>query len=193
MLLRPLNGRSAFDAYALGSHSSCRAAVPDSPTRVFHYLLVTVDGNQVVGVALQPGRRIAFLGLRDGVGPFVPRTLTISDVKDRRDQALPSQALPIETPITGTAGVVAGQVLGADGRPVAFAEVRLLHTAQCTGGPVTVGVSVKRADDQGHYGFDYVRGDFATKILAINTESEESRSIGFSISMSLLTSTIAAI
>jgi len=33
----------------------------------------SVDGNKVVGVALQPGRRVAFLALRDPIGPFVPR------------------------------------------------------------------------------------------------------------------------
>ena len=31
------------------------------------------DANRIVGVALQPGRRIAFLALRDPIGPFVPR------------------------------------------------------------------------------------------------------------------------
>ena len=38
---------SAFDAYALGSASSCRAPKPTSDAHVFGYLLVTVSGSQV--------------------------------------------------------------------------------------------------------------------------------------------------
>ena len=38
---------SAFDAYAIGSNSSCRAPKPASAANVFHFLLVTVNGNQV--------------------------------------------------------------------------------------------------------------------------------------------------
>ncbi len=39
---------SAFDAYAIGSGgSSCRAPRPGSNANVFHFLLVTVNGNQV--------------------------------------------------------------------------------------------------------------------------------------------------
>ena len=46
------------------------------PEDLTHY---AIDGNQVVGVALQPGRRIAFLALRDPYGPFVPHQLTVSE------------------------------------------------------------------------------------------------------------------
>ncbi|MDX6538897.1 MAG: acid phosphatase type 7, partial [Gaiellales bacterium] len=38
---------SAFDAYAIGSNSSCRAPKPTSAANVYHFLLVTVNGNQV--------------------------------------------------------------------------------------------------------------------------------------------------
>ena len=38
---------SAFDAYAIGSNSSCRAPKPASAANVYHFLLVTVKGNQV--------------------------------------------------------------------------------------------------------------------------------------------------
>ncbi|HMC78364.1 MAG TPA: CARDB domain-containing protein, partial [Vicinamibacterales bacterium] len=47
-----------------------------------------VDGNRVVGVALQPGRRIAFLALRDPFGPFVARQITISSVRDMRGNVM---------------------------------------------------------------------------------------------------------
>ena len=40
-------GCSSFDAYAIGSGSACHAPVPRSKSQVFHYLLVTVNGQQV--------------------------------------------------------------------------------------------------------------------------------------------------
>ena len=46
----PLEGASncsAFDAYAIGTGSSCRAPAPTSDAQVYGFLLVTVDGNQV--------------------------------------------------------------------------------------------------------------------------------------------------
>lgn len=38
---------SGFDAYAIGSGSSCRAPKPTSNSHVYEFLLVTVNGNQV--------------------------------------------------------------------------------------------------------------------------------------------------
>jgi hypothetical protein len=38
---------SAFDAYAIGSSSSCHAPKPASAAKGYHFLLVTVNGNQV--------------------------------------------------------------------------------------------------------------------------------------------------
>jgi Fibronectin type III domain/Calcineurin-like phosphoesterase len=45
--LGSISGCSAFDAYAIGSSSSCNAPKPTSSTQVFHYLKVTVNGGQV--------------------------------------------------------------------------------------------------------------------------------------------------
>jgi hypothetical protein len=45
--LGSVNGCSAFDAYAIGSGSSCHAPKPTSDAHVYEYLLVTVNGNQV--------------------------------------------------------------------------------------------------------------------------------------------------
>jgi hypothetical protein len=45
--LGSVSGCSAFDAYAIGSGSSCRAPKPTSDSHVYEYLLVTVNGNQV--------------------------------------------------------------------------------------------------------------------------------------------------
>ncbi len=45
--LGTVSGCSAFDAYAIGSGSSCRAPKPVSTANVYGFLLVTVNGNQV--------------------------------------------------------------------------------------------------------------------------------------------------
>jgi hypothetical protein len=45
--LGSVSGCSGFDAYAIGSGSSCRAPKPTSDSHVYHFLLVTVNGNQV--------------------------------------------------------------------------------------------------------------------------------------------------
>jgi acid phosphatase type 7 len=45
--LGSVSGCSSFDAYAIGTRSSCRAPKPTSDAHVYHYLLVTVNGNQV--------------------------------------------------------------------------------------------------------------------------------------------------
>jgi hypothetical protein len=45
--LGSVGGCSAFDAYAIGSGSSCRAPKPASDANVYGFLLVTVNGNQV--------------------------------------------------------------------------------------------------------------------------------------------------
>lgn len=45
--LGSVSGCSAFDAYAIGSGSSCRAPKPGTDANVYGFLLVTVNGNQV--------------------------------------------------------------------------------------------------------------------------------------------------
>ena len=45
--LSPINSCSPFDAYALGAATSCRAPIPETPLAVFHFLLVTVDGDAI--------------------------------------------------------------------------------------------------------------------------------------------------
>ena len=42
-----VNGCSAFDAYAIGSKSSCHAPKPTSTAQVYHFLDVVVNGGQV--------------------------------------------------------------------------------------------------------------------------------------------------
>ena len=148
------------------------------PEDLTHY---AIDGNQVVGVALQPGRRIAFLALRDPYGPFVPHQLTVSGVADARSQAMPAASVPIESTMTDDGGVVTGQVIRADGTPVPFANVRLFYILQCDLGPQTIGVSSKTADAQGRYGWDFVSNRMIDQIVAVDGQSDQSRDLKFTI------------
>jgi len=130
-----------------------------------------VDGNKVLGASLQPGGRIVLLSLQDGVGPFVARTATASNLADRLgDPMNPSTAtVPIATTISSQGASFAGQVRGADGKPIAHARLQLSQVAPI---PVSTGalaglgdlaaekevpVTVKDLDATGHYSFDYVR------------------------------------
>src|SRR5262249_55209928 len=123
----------------------------------------TVDGNQVVGVALQPGRRIVFLALRDPIGPFVPRQLTAAAVADSRGLSMTPQTIPIETTVTGGA-VVAGQVIQSDGTPLP-ANVRLFYFIN----EQWLGISSKSTDSEGRFSWDYVLKDVpAEKIVAVD-------------------------
>ncbi|MCU0256490.1 MAG: carboxypeptidase regulatory-like domain-containing protein, partial [Vicinamibacterales bacterium] len=143
-----------------------------------------VDGNRVVGVALQPGRRIVFLALRDPIGPFVPRSLTVSGLADRRGQPMPApDTRPIAITVPETAGVVSGQVLNATGQPASFANVRLFYQAVCGDELVTFGISSKPADEQGRYSFDYVwRPNISNvKLVALDPDTEQFREVRFTL------------
>ena len=142
-----------------------------------HYLM---DGNKVVGVALQPDGRIAFIALRDPVGPFVARTITVQDVADLRGQAMTAQSAPIEMTAEDLGGVVSGRVLRADGSPVPFASMRLFYP--CIGGDDEIhwiGISSKNADADGKYSWDYVLR--SPRVLAVDPETDEFRDLRFGV------------
>jgi hypothetical protein len=141
-----------------------------------------VEGNRVVGVALQPGRRIAFLALRDPYGPFVARQITISQVKDMRGHDMQPWSGPIQATVPDTGGVVSGRVLNADGTPVPFANLRLFSMLACEAGdPQWVGISSKAADADGKYQFDYVTRLLGDRLLAVNQETGENRNVRFNV------------
>ena len=135
------------------------------------------ENNEVVGVALQPGARIAYLALRDPVGPFVERQMTILNASDLRGQEMTdSWTGYIEPTIEDEPyGVVSGQVLNADGTPIPYADVRLF-TGFCGG---YHGVSAKTADADGNYSWDFVF--LGSKVIAVDQETGESRSIPFCV------------
>ena len=95
---------------------------------ITHY---DVEANQVVGVAIQPGRRIVYLALRDPFGPYVPRTITVSDVQDRPARRWRARPVPMVSTINRMGAVVSGRVLRADGAAASDAEARLFTFVYC--------------------------------------------------------------
>ena len=136
------------------------------------------EENQVVAVAFQPGGRIVYLALRDSVGPFVQRQITVSNITDLRDNVMDPWTGPIEATITEPGAVLSGKILEADGTPVDMAEVRyFISNGECG----WVGISAKRAGVDGGYGWDFVVKNRRGKIIAIDPETEESRSVQFTV------------
>ncbi|MEQ1871699.1 MAG: Ig-like domain-containing protein, partial [Vicinamibacterales bacterium] len=144
-----------------------------------------VDANKVVGVAAQPDRRIVYFAMRDPIGPFVPRSLTVGNVADRKGQTMPQQTLPIETTVVEPAGVVSGRVIQADGTPVPFANIRLIYWVQCEDEVVPVGISSKSTDENGRYSWDYVLKNggnlVRVQIAAVDPITEQPRIINFNV------------
>jgi hypothetical protein len=135
------------------------------------------ENNEVVGVALQPGGRIVYLALRDPVGPFIERQMTILNATDLRGQDMTGPWTgPIEPTITDEPyGVVSGKVLNADGTPVPYTDIRLF-TFFCTG---YHGISTKTTDAEGNYAWDFVFN--SSKVIAVKQETGEFRPIPFTV------------
>ena len=139
------------------------------------------DGNRVVGVALQPGRRIAFIALRDPIGPFVARTIAISNIADSRGHIMGTWTGPMETTVSQDGARVSGRILDASGAPMPFADVRLFYQLDCGLEKTWVGIAAKQADANGVYSWDYVARPLLNRILAVNTATDEFRNVQYNV------------
>lgn len=166
---------------ALFSEEVTPASVQDrlAKAQITNYSL---EDNQVVGVALQPGNRVAFIALRDPIGPFVERSLTFDGVADRLGQSINGQAVPIRATIVDPAAVVSGTVLNPDGTPLEGAEVRLFHQIEVLTEDGCMsswyGISDKFTKTGAKYGWDYVLKG-TNKIVALDAASDDFREILF--------------
>ena len=131
-----------------------------------------VDANQVRGVKLQPDQRVVLMALRDGVGPYITRTMTISGVVDIQGVTMQPavQTLPIRPTIEPGASL-AGTVRRADGTPIPFAQIQLSQIEfDANDDRYWEVVSVKSADERGRFTYDYIRfRDY--KIDALDAET----------------------
>ncbi|HCE69195.1 MAG TPA: hypothetical protein DER40_17340 [Geobacter sp.] len=122
-----------------------------------------VDENLVKQATLQPGSRMAFLLLRDGIGPFFDRSLTSQGIIDQSGREMPqAETLPIRITATGPAAVVTGTVRTARGEPVPNATIRLYQLIWYPD-PITkipepryALFTEKQGKSDGTYGLEYV-------------------------------------
>ena len=141
------------------------------------------DGNLVGGVRLQIGDRIALLRLRDPVGPFVDRSISISEVADLEGRVMdPYASVLLAAPDIEPGGQLTGRVIRADGAPVAEAVIQYFQNQpnSFTGLCEDVLISTKNADDNGRYSLDYVKKDNCNNsftIVATDLETGEQGTI----------------
>ena len=121
-----------------------------------------LDDNTVRQAVLQPGRRLVFLLLEEGMDPADPReTLTVSGVRDLAGNVMQPQAIEIvPDPELIFGGRVSGVVRRADGIPVPGAQVifrQLQPDLSQPGEPVVYFDLLQRiTDEEGRYEVDFV-------------------------------------
>ncbi|HWS88659.1 MAG TPA: carboxypeptidase regulatory-like domain-containing protein, partial [Pyrinomonadaceae bacterium] len=139
---------------------------------------------RALGAKLDYGDRFAFLSLDTPVGPFIERTLGVSGLTDRRGASLspaPSN-LPIPMRVSPQGvppgAYLTGRVLGADGSPVAGAQV-VYWTKECDQQGLTPPepkpLAQRLTDADGRYAFDYVRnGDCGPLLVTVTNPATRS-------------------
>jgi hypothetical protein len=154
----------------------------------------SVEENAVMVSYIQQSGRMAFLQLRDGIGPFfgaadpatgffLGRAITVSGLRDQAGNAASTtNTVPIRITAEGPAAVVSGVVRTAQGVPIPGTTIRLLQRVwkevlSVFLDPVYVIFSEKQVNSDGSYQFDYVlqnddpQGPF--RIEAINPQTNE--------------------
>ena len=127
-----------------------------------------VEENAVKLAYLQESGRMAFLMLRDGIGPyfgtldpstgnFLGRAITVSGLLDQTGKSMPApDTMPIRITVQGPGAVVSGTIRTAQGTPIAGATVRLLQLIRYLGSPAFAIYSEKQVNEAGFYRFEYV-------------------------------------
>ena len=148
------------------------------------YWRVIADRNQAEEQfkSAQTARAISLASIGEQVlrrdGPTRGLLIAIEGLKSSGDTSVApaTQTLPIETTVDYSASVVSGQVLGSDGKPAPFANVRLLISDPCGS---LIGVSSKSADEQGRFSWDWVPNTIRNRIVAVAAEGDEGRPVDF--------------
>src|SRR5574341_1228922 len=116
-----------------------------------------VEENAVKIAYLQRTGRMAFLMLRDGIGPFFERHLTVSGLTDPLGNGMDApETRQIAITAPGPAAVVSGTVRTAQGVSIPSATVRLMQLIRYDGSPVYAIFSEKPVNADGSYRFEYV-------------------------------------
>jgi hypothetical protein len=148
----------------------------ESAENVANYL---VEKNRVRAAYLQPGGRMAFILLDEGIGPFFERTIAVENILDNAGTSMQAVSRPITITAEGPAAKLKGAIRLADGTPVPNATVRLLQPEK-----VEIFYSLelryfiiteKTTDADGNYSFDYVLrdNDGPFMLQALNPQTNE--------------------
>ena len=119
-----------------------------------------IPANEVRGANPQLSGRLVFAALAQPEGPYIPTTLTVGGIADRRGVVGPTGTVPVASLLEDPGSVVSGRVLFADGTPVTAGTVvysNFSSSADC-GGKKLVGLSEWPLTD-GRFEFRYVRRD----------------------------------
>lgn len=139
-----------------------------------------VDENEALITSLQPSGRILFLMLRDPIGPYIQRNVTVSGIRDANNASILTVTKPIVSLIEDEGGVLRGQVLSADGRPIAGAAIRLDFRGNSLDDlDLFATVSAKYADSEGRYQYDFVKDLF--RISAVDTAAGDKAQLTTSV------------
>jgi hypothetical protein len=138
-----------------------------------------VEANGVRLAYLQPGGRMAFILLKEGIGPFKERSIAVENVLDGAGQSMLAESRPITITAAGPAARLKGVVRLADGTPVPDATIRLQQPrwveVNFSMDLIYFIIAEKTAASDGSYSFDYVlrHKDGPFRIEALHPLTEE--------------------
>lgn len=140
--------------------------------------LYTVEENVALTALLQPSGRVVFVGLRDPIGPYIDRRLTVTGLTDRKGVAMQpaAQSVVIRSTATEPGAVVQGRVLTADGRPVTTARISLVYaadTGNLFGDVANYRIGTKPVDAEGGYHYDYASSRFSHESAGFLLRAED--------------------
>ncbi len=138
-----------------------------------HYV---VEANAIASIAIQPSGRLVVLRLRDPIGPFVPRSVTVADIRDARGRAMSPASVtrPIVATIGTEGAILSGTVRAADGLLLAGA---IVSVAQQVDDPFwgfrSETISSKPADAEGRFQFDFIASRQPFDLSAVSPDGRD--------------------
>ncbi|HSM86255.1 MAG TPA: carboxypeptidase-like regulatory domain-containing protein, partial [Candidatus Limnocylindrales bacterium] len=133
-----------------------------------------IPDNAVLQARAQLSGRIVVANLREPEGPYVPTTVSVSNIADVRGSIGASGTVPLQSRVGDPGAVVSGRVFNADGTPVSTAVVTYstVPPGDCAAESQEqpVGVSSVPVSADGRYEFRYVHQDACGMPFQISTQ-----------------------
>ncbi len=122
--------------------------------------LYGTDQNPDATIAAMSNFRMVRVVFDNPLDPLATNDLSVDGVAGSDGQIGANQSLPVVINASTVGAPVEGVIIGPDGAPVAFAEVRLYeYDESFLGGCVSHRTAAVRADVDGRFRFDFVRGE----------------------------------